>query len=286
LGKREEASGEDGGEVMSINRREFLRLAGLSTLFGMGGQAAFELIAPGQLEAQTYTSAPNALKAKRWAMVVDMRKLDEKTAEKCVQACHFTHNVPDVATPKEGAVVFSPEDQNRFRIKWIWKEDYHNAFPGDEHANLQEKLHHMKFLVLCNHCDNPPCVRVCPTKATFRRPDGMVMMDMHRCIGCRYCMAGCPFGARSFNWKDPRPYVKDVNLNYPTREIGVVEKCTFCDERVAQGKLPACVEASGGALAFGDLGDPKSKVRELLRTYFTIRRKAHLGTNPQVYYIV
>jgi len=271
---------------MSIKRREFLRLAGLSTLFGLGGKAAFELIAPGQLDAQSYAPEAHATKAKRWAMVVDMRKLDDKTAAKCIQACHLTHNVPDIANPVNPAKAFPPEDQARFRIKWIWTEDYHNAFPGEEHENLQEKLHHMKFLVLCNHCDNPPCVRVCPTKATFRRPDGMVMMDMHRCIGCRYCMAACPFGARSFNWKDPRPFIKDVNQNYPTREIGVVEKCTFCDERVSKGQLPACVEVSNGALTFGDLGDPKSKVRELLRANFTIRRKAHLGTLPQVYYIV
>ena len=271
---------------MSINRREFLRLAGLSTLLGLGGKAAFELIAPGQLDAQSYAPEVNAWHAQRWAMVVNMPKLDETTAEKCIQACHLTHNVPDISRPIPGAVVYPPQDQNRFRIKWIWTENFHNAFPGEEHENLQEKLHHMKFLVLCNHCDNPPCVRVCPTKATFRRPDGMVMMDMHRCIGCRYCMAACPFGARSFNWKNPRPYVNEVNQNYPTREIGVVEKCTFCDERVAAGKMPACVEASGGALAFGDLGDPKSKVKELLRNNFTIRRKSYLGTLPQVYYIV
>ena len=75
---------------------------------------------------------------------------------------------------------------------------------------MDEKVEDLKFLLLCNHCDNPPCVRVCPTKATFRQEDGIVMMDMHRCIGCRFCMAACPFGARSFNWKDPRPYIKEV----------------------------------------------------------------------------
>jgi molybdopterin-containing oxidoreductase family iron-sulfur binding subunit len=151
---------------------------------------------------------------------------------------------------------------------------------------MPEKIKTLPFLLLCNHCNNPPCVRVCPTKATFRRDDGIVMMDMHRCIGCRFCMAGCPYAARSFNWRDPRPFVKDVFPGYPTREIGVVEKCTFCAERLAQGLMPACVEASRGALVFGDLLDEKSKVRETLKKYFTIRRKTHLGTNPQVYYIV
>jgi len=99
-------------------------------------------------------------------------------------------------------------------------------------------------------------------------------------------MAGCPFSARSFNWRDPRPYIKNENKDYPTREIGVVEKCLFCVERLAVGLMPACVEASQGAMAFGDLNDPKSQVREWLRANFAIRRKPYLGTNPQVYYIV
>jgi [DsrC]-trisulfide reductase subunit O len=140
---------------------------------------------------------------------------------------------------------------------------------------------------MCNHCTNPPCVRVCPTKATFKRADGIVMMDMHRCIGCRFCMAGCPFGARSFNFREPLPYIKAENPDYPRRERGVVEKCTFCTERLAVGKLPACVEACKvGALTFGDLEDHNSPVRKLLASRFTIRRKPELGTGPNVYYIV
>jgi molybdopterin-containing oxidoreductase family iron-sulfur binding subunit len=148
-------------------------------------------------------------------------------------------------------------------------------------------VEHRPFLVLCNHCENPPCVRACPTKATFKRPeDGIVMMDFHRCIGCRFCMAACPFGARSFNYRDPRPALKQTNKQFPTRMKGVVEKCSFCVERLAEGKLPACVEASEGKLAFGDLFDEKSNVRELIKTHYTIRRKVNLGTEPAVYYIV
>ncbi len=270
---------------MGISRRDFIRIAGFSTLLGLGGKGAFEILRPGQAAA-AFENQKEALEAKRWAMVVNQQKLDEALAAKCIEACHRVHNVPDYANPKDPKDQLSPEVQNRYQIKWIWTDHFHNAFPGEEHDNLAEQVQHMPFLMLCNHCDNPPCVRVCPTKATFRRDDGIVMMDMHRCIGCRFCMAGCPFSARSFNWRDPRPFIKEDYPGYPTREIGVVEKCTFCAERLAQGLMPACVEASGGALAFGDLADPKSSVRELLRKFFTIRRKAHLGTNPQVYYIV
>jgi Fe-S-cluster-containing dehydrogenase component len=132
-------------------------------------------------------------------------------------------------------------------------------------------------------------VRACPTKATFKREsDGIVMMDFHRCIGCRFCMAACPFGARSFNFRDPRPFIAEANLNkeFPTRMKGVVEKCNFCAERIAVGEKPACVEASKSALVFGDLYDPESEVRQLIKTNYTIRRKQELGTEPSVYYIV
>ena len=270
---------------MGMDRREFIRLAGLSALMGLGGKGAFEIIRPGQALA-AFEPEAGALEAKRWAMVVNMRKLDEAIAAKCAEACHRVHNVPDYNNPKDPKDALDPAVANRYQVKWIWTEHFENAFPGEEYEGMPEKVKHMPFLLLCNHCDNPPCVRVCPTKATFRREDGIVNMDMHRCIGCRFCMAGCPFGARSFNWRDPRPFIKEDYPGYPTREIGVVEKCTFCAERLAQGLMPACVEASGGTMIFGDLGDEKSKVSETLKKYFTIRRRTHLGTNPQVYYIV
>ena len=146
-------------------------------------------------------------------------------------------------------------------------------------------------MVLCNHCDNPPCVRVCPTRATFKLQDGITMQDMHRCIGCRFCMAGCPYGARSFNWTDPRRASNlkpDVpNREYPTRMKGVVEKCTFCSERLQAGKLPACVEAAPkGGILFGDMEDPNSEVRKIVTNTYTIRRKPDLGTGPAVYYLI
>jgi molybdopterin-containing oxidoreductase family iron-sulfur binding subunit len=154
---------------------------------------------------------------------------------------------------------------------------------------MKEDVEHRPFTVLCNHCENPPCVRACPTKATFKREsDGIVLMDFHRCIGCRFCMAACPYGSRSFNFRDPRTALDDkkINRQFPTRMMGVVEKCNFCAERLAEGKMPACVEASKGAIVFGDLKDPHSEVRELLHENFTIRRNSALGTEPCVYYIV
>jgi molybdopterin-containing oxidoreductase family iron-sulfur binding subunit len=266
---------------MGVNRREFLKIAGLSALMGMGGKAAFELLAPGEVEAQLENVPLTA--GRKWGMVFDMTKMDEEIMNKCVEACHRIHNVPNIGNPKD-------------EIKWIWKETYEHTFPGQKHEYVAERYMGKSFLLLCNHCTNPPCCRVCPTKATWKREDGIVMMDQHRCIGCRFCMAGCPYGVRSFNWGDPRQAPKDLNPDfptnreYPTRSKGVVEKCTFCAERIARGQMPACVEAANeikeNALAFGDLDDRDSEVRKLLRSRYSIRRKPELGSGPNVYYIV
>ena len=138
----------------------------------------------------------------------------------------------------------------------------------------------------CMHCEDAPCVAVGPTGAAFIGADGIVGVDEGRCIGCKYCMAACPYGSRSFNFQDPRPFIKDLNPAYPTRMRGVVEKCTFCAERLEKGLMPACVEASNGAIMFGDLNDPNSIVRRVLSKNFSIRRKPDLGTDPGVYYII
>ncbi len=173
-------------------------------------------------------------------------------------------------------------------IKWMWTDTYDHVFTDDMNEQLPKKMLQDKYLLLCNHCTNPPCVRVCPTQATFKLENGIVAMDFHRCIGCRFCMAGCPYGARSFNYMDPRKYLSDPvpNPKYPTRMPGVVEKCSFCVERLAVGLQPACVEASGGAILFGDLNDPQSVVRKALAENYSIRRKPSLGTQPGVYYLV
>jgi len=272
---------------MSMDRREFLKYSGIASILGIGASmaSAKNLITDKQLLPPQVDSNKEALTAKRWAMVVDMSKFKtEEDIAKVVAACHTAHNVPDFRKP-DG----SPD--KKFEVKWIWKTSYERAFPGQDNKYMSEHIKDMPFMVLCNHCDNPACVRVCPTKATYKLPDGITMQDMHRCIGCRFCMAACPFGARSFNWVDPRtaPNLKaDIpNKEYPTRTKGVVEKCTFCSERLSVGKMPACVEAAPkDALIFGDVEDPNSEVRKIVTSKLTIRRKPDLGTGPAIYYIV
>jgi Fe-S-cluster-containing dehydrogenase component len=272
---------------MSMDRRQFLKYSGIASILGFGASAASatNLITNKQLLPPQVDKNKDALTAKRWAMVVDMGKFKtEEDISKVITACHATHNVPDFRKP-DG----SPD--KKFEVKWIWKTGYERAFPGQENKYMNEHIKDMPFMVLCNHCENPPCVRVCPTKATYKLPDGITMQDMHRCIGCRFCMAACPYGSRSFNWVDPRmaPNLKaDIpNKDYPTRTKGVVEKCTFCSERLSVGKMPACVEAAPkGALIFGDIDTPGSEVRTIIESKLTIRRKPDLGTGPAVYYLI
>jgi len=260
---------------MESSRRKFLKLAGLSAL-ALGAKPALDVFAAEHAKEPVGVIKKNesALTAKHWAMVIDTRKFEsEEDLAPLIEACHSIHNVPELKNKNHA-------------IKWIWEEEFKHAFPTMEHEFVAERVKHLPFLVLCNHCQDPPCVRVCPTKATFKRDDGIVVMDFHRCIGCRFCMAACPYGSRSFNFRDPRPFIEKQNPDFPTRMKGVVEKCNFCAERLAVGKQPACVEASNGAMAFGDLTDPESEVRKILRKNYTIRRKQGLGTGPSVYYIV
>ncbi|MEW6044976.1 MAG: sulfate reduction electron transfer complex DsrMKJOP subunit DsrO [Bacillota bacterium] len=256
---------------MDATRRRFLRMAG-ATAAGLALFPVARALATGKGSA---AGTGATLPARKWAMAVDMKKCRAtEGCRQCMRACHLTHNVPQMGDSNEA-------------VKWIWAELFPSVFPSLGHDTIDQELEHKSFPVLCNHCVNAPCVRVCPTRATFKREDGIVMMDYHRCIGCRYCMAACPYGARSFNFRDPRPSLKEINPAYPTREKGVVEKCNFCAERLAAGAPPACVAACPhGALIFGDLEDPGSEIRRILRTAHALRRKAELGTEPKVYYLL
>lgn len=144
--------------------------------------------------------------------------------------------------------------------------------------------------VQCQQCENPPCVRACPTKATWKEPDGIVVIDYNWCIGCRYCMAACPYGARRFNWSEPKRKTEEINpqthyLGNRPRYKGVVEKCTFCIQRTRNGRYPACVEACPvGARKFGNLLDPDSEIRYAIEHKRVFRLKEDLNTNPKFYY--
>ncbi|MDQ5988036.1 MAG: sulfate reduction electron transfer complex DsrMKJOP subunit DsrO [Syntrophus sp. SKADARSKE-3] len=252
---------------MEQSRRDFLKMAGITTISLLlpttGLSSPERMLKPG----------PKALTAKRWAMAVIPAKCPSDCKD-CIHACHTVHNVPAM-------------DNSKDEIKWIWQSDFVHAFPGENYARMPQSIQQLRLPVLCNQCANPPCVRVCPTKATYQRPDGIVMMDYHRCIGCRFCMAACPYGARSMNYRNPRPFIPKINLDYPTRTRGVVEKCHFCEERLARGLLPACVTAcKEKALIFGDLDDPGSDVSLVLRNRLALRRHAILGTQPHVYYLL
>ncbi|MBL7040318.1 MAG: 4Fe-4S dicluster domain-containing protein [Pirellulaceae bacterium] len=276
---------------MNESRREFLKKVGYAAA---GAGCTFPLLAAaGSALTEDEHAVASGSGGTQWCMVVDIQKcMSPEVRDACSQACHEAHNVPEIPVAEH-------------EVKWIWTEQYQNAFPDQSsrrtehyaHAHATDPLNAKPVLVLCNHCTEPPCTKVCPTIATWRREeDGIVMMDMHRCIGCRYCVAACPYGARSFNWSDPREHAPlnegKITPGFPTRSKGVVEKCNFCAERLRDDGTPACVEAANkvpggdGALTFGNLADPSSDVCRLLAKEHTIVRKPSLGTSPNVFYIL
>jgi Fe-S-cluster-containing dehydrogenase component len=144
----------------------------------------------------------------------------------------------------------------------------------------------------CFHCENAPCIRACPTKATWREPDGIVVVDYDWCIGCRYCQAACPYEGRRFNWAEPQVPAEEINrqqhyLGNRMRMKGVMEKCTFCIQRTRKGKLPACVDSCPtGSRVFGNLLDPASEIRFVLANKKVFRFKEDLGTDPKFWYFM
>ena len=167
--------------------------------------------------------------------------------------------------------------------------------------NLEESNHYYdpetvpqkgKFYmpVQCMQCENPPCVRACPVKATWKETDGVVVIDYDWCIGCRYCMTACPYWARHFNWNEPELPPEELNpithyLGNRPRSKGVMEKCMFCVQRTRKGQQPACMEACPtGARIFGNLLDPESEIRYILENKTVFRLKEDLGTEPKFWY--
>ncbi|MEI6575249.1 MAG: 4Fe-4S dicluster domain-containing protein [Bacteroidota bacterium] len=203
---------------------------------------------------------------KKFVMVVDLAKC--RNARKCVESCEKAHHI---AHDRPFIKVLKINDNKKSSPYWMPKK--------------------------CFHCDNPPCVKVCPVGATFKRSDGIVLIDNERCIGCRFCMAACPYSARVFNWgapKNPEDYHEAYSPETSTpSKIGTVEKCDFCPDKLRQGKLPHCILACpNGTLYFGDEnddvvtnGEESLRLSELLRDKAGYRYMESLGTEPRVYYL-
>lgn len=217
-------------------------------------------------------SDPRALSSERrqWVMLIDLSKCNG--CGKCTEGCAATH--------------FVPEGQQ-------WIKVY----------EVQDEFGHRYFLPRpCMQCENAPCLKVCPVGATYRKQDGVVLVDHNRCIGCRYCMAACPYDARSFNWSEPAHTPEELAHTYSPEapwphRMGVVEKCMFCAHYSQEGQLPACVQActkemGDGAIYFGDLredavsnGVETIPLGNTLREKGGFRLKEELGTEPRVWYL-
>jgi molybdopterin-containing oxidoreductase family iron-sulfur binding subunit len=158
--------------------------------------------------------------------------------------------------------------------------------PSGTYPNLK-----MSFLpIACQHCDDPPCVAVCPVGAAYKREDGIVLINWQTCIGCRYCIIACPYGVRVYSWRSTKEQkIPDFQVGaaeVPIRPLGVGEKCTFCVHRVDKGLDPACIAACPArARFFGDLNDPKSEVSKLIKEKGGYQLQKELGTDPSVYYL-
>jgi len=209
------------------------------------------------------------IEGKKWVMVIDLSKC--RNARKCIEACQAAHHL----RPYE------------YHINTLVMKENENT-----PAYFMPKP--------CQHCDNPPCVSVCPVDATFKRPDGPVLIDNERCIGCRFCMAACPYSARMFHWQEPREEIADkgkvynVELNVPQKK-GTISKCLFSADRLRENMLPYCVSACpNGVYWFGDEnedavtnGTTKETVsfKKLLADNGAYRLMPELGTKPRVYYL-
>jgi len=195
----------------------------------------------------------------RWGMLIDVGRCDSGCND-CVTACTKENGLVGHGRPETDA-------------QWIRKVDIRD--PGTGHSQ--------SLPMMCQHCADPPCVDVCPTGASFKRADGIVLVDKHTCIGCRYCMSACPYKARSFVHE-----VLEDQKSYAPRGKGTVESCTLCVHRIDDDRQPACVEAcsdsGGGAMLFGDLNDPDSEISKRVAMYESQQIRADLGLDPGVRY--
>jgi Fe-S-cluster-containing dehydrogenase component len=213
----------------------------------------------------------------RWGMAID---LDRCTGcQACVAACHAENNLP----------ISNPEQAAKGRaVHWIRVDRYYEG----EFPEVRVKYRP----VLCQQCDEAPCEPVCPVYATYKNPEGLNVQVYNRCVGTRYCANNCPYSVRFFNWFDPEwpePLQLQHNPDVSIREGGVMEKCTFCIQRIKRAEedgandiQPACVQSCPAeAMVFGDLNDPESKVSALAGNGRATRFLEELGTKPKVFYL-
>lgn len=233
-------------------RRSFLKA---------GAVVAGAAVAPGVLLYGVAHSRPPEEAASsdvRWGMLIDSAKCGDGCND-CVTACNTENGLSGATGPQD--------------TQYIRKLDIKDLRNGRVHS----------LPMLCQHCENPPCVDVCPTGASMRREDGIVLVDRHICIGCRYCMMACPYKARSFVHEP----LTDQNPEVP-RGKGCVESCTFCVQRVDRDENPACVDACNAnghqAILFGDLHDPQSAISQALKSQASTEVRADLGLNTGVRY--
>lgn len=215
----------------------------------------------------TPQEARKGIPGKKWVLVADLSRC--RNARKCIDACDHHHKL----TPDRPFIkVLKMQDNESSSPYWMPKK--------------------------CFQCDNPPCVKVCPVGATYKRSDNIVLIDNERCIGCRFCMSACPYSARVFNWGDPASSETDDHSTYSPEtsipsKVGTVEKCDFCPDMLRQNKLPHCITACpNGALYFGDKvadsvtnGDETVRFSKLLKDKAGYRYLEELGTEPNVYYL-
>ncbi|MBS0657058.1 MAG: 4Fe-4S dicluster domain-containing protein [Verrucomicrobia bacterium] len=197
---------------------------------------------------------------------------------KCAEACHLENNHD------------RPSHNSYIRVFEMSRGSM-DLEKGNAHYTHPVKQPDKYYLpVQCQQCEHPPCVDVCPVEATWKEPDGIVVVDYNWCIGCRYCEAACPYHARRFNWEKPKIAPEEINrdqgyLSNRVRPQGVMEKCTFCLHRTRAGRLPACLEACPtGARVFGNLLDPQSEIRWVLEHKRIFILKEELGLKPQFFY--
>jgi molybdopterin-containing oxidoreductase family iron-sulfur binding subunit len=215
----------------------------------------------------TNTEARQGIPGKKFVMVIDLARC--KNVKACQASCNHAHHIADA--------------QN-----WIKVYPMKDA---EQTADYWQPT-------TCMHCDEPPCVKVCPVDATFKRQDGIVLIDSDRCIGCRFCMAACPYSTRVFNWGDPElpPDMADLHYNAETsvpQKKGTVGKCDFCADMTRMGMLPHCVSACpNGVFMFGDMiedsvtnGAETFRFSELIKDKAGYRLMEDLGTKPSVYYL-